>query len=81
MNLTSQSQRSLNALVNFLNSHSQEPFSPKDLQWLFQVPSLARVLTRVIDLALEGSECVLGVDELKMYKNRMIAELTEDTIA
>lgn len=78
MNLASQSQKSLNALVSFLNSHSAEPFSQKDLQWLFQVPSLARVLNRVVAVALEGSECVLGVDELKMYSYRVFEKLTAD---
>jgi hypothetical protein len=68
MNLASQSQKSLIALVSFLNSHSLEPFTQEDLQWLFQVPSLARVLNRVIAVPLEGGECVLGVDELQVYR-------------
>jgi hypothetical protein len=67
MNLSSQSQTSLTALLSFLNSHSSEPFTDKDLGWLFQVPKLADVFNRLVRVALEGSECVLGVDELDVY--------------
>ena len=68
MNSASHSQKSLNALVSFLNSHSPEPFAQKDFEWLFQVPSFAGVLNRVVDVALDGTECVLGVDELRVYE-------------
>jgi|SRR5277367_3853183 len=87
MNLASQSQKSLTALVSFLNSHSQEPFTQKELQWLFQVPSVTRVLNRVIGATLEGSECVLGVDELQVYEypilcdaERRFASLDDGTV-
>lgn len=63
MSLSSHSQASLTTLLSFLNSHSSEKFSQKDLQWLFQVPKLADVLNRVIRASLEGTDCILGVDE------------------
>lgn len=34
---------------------------------MFQVPKLADVFNRLVRVALEGSECVLGVDELDVY--------------
>jgi hypothetical protein len=67
MNLSSQSQTSLTALLSLLNSHSSESFTDRDLGWLFQVPKLADVFNRLVRVALEGSECVLGVDELDVY--------------
>ena len=67
MNLTPQSQKSLNDLISFLNSHSNEEFTPKNLEPLFQVPKLAEALNRVANTALSESDCVLGVDELQVY--------------
>jgi hypothetical protein len=69
MSLTSQSTTSLNTLLTFLNSHSPETesFARKDIQWLFQIPSLAGVLNRVVSATLTGDDCVLGVDELELY--------------
>ena len=64
MSLSSHSQTSLTTLLSFLNSHSSETFSQKDLQWLFQVPKLADVFNRIIRTSLEGNDCILGVDEL-----------------
>jgi hypothetical protein len=67
MDLTRNSQASLTTLLAFLGSHSSEQFTQKDLQWLFQIPSLADVLNRVVKATLHGDECVLGVDELDVY--------------
>ena len=66
MSMMLQSQASLTTLVSFLNAHSSEKFTQKDVQWLFQIPQVANVLNRVAATTLEGNECVLGVDELDM---------------
>jgi hypothetical protein len=66
MELTSHSQTSAAALIAFLNSHSSEKFTPKDIQWLFQIPRVAQVLNRIVPTTLAGTECVLGVEELDM---------------
>jgi hypothetical protein len=64
MDLTSHPQTSLATLLDFLNSHSSEKFTRKDLQWLFQIPQIGNALNRVVQASLQGNECVLGVDEL-----------------
>jgi hypothetical protein len=66
MDRTTHSQTSATALVAFLNSHSSDAFTHKDVQWLFQIPRVAQVLNRVGPLTLTGHECVLDVDELDM---------------
>jgi hypothetical protein len=66
MDLTAHSHTSASALVAFLNSHSAEPFTHKDVQWLFQIPRVAQVLNRVVPTTFAGSDCVLGVEELDM---------------
>ena len=67
MNPSSQPQTSLTTFLSFLNSHSSESFTDKDLRWLFQIPQLADVFHRVVHAALEGNDCILGVDELDVY--------------
>jgi hypothetical protein len=67
MDLTPYSQTSITTLLTFLNSHSSEQFTQKDVQWLFQIPNVADILNRVVQATLDGDECVLGVDELDMY--------------
>jgi hypothetical protein len=67
MSVSSQSRASLAALISFLNARSSEPFTQQDFEWLFHIPRLADVFNRVVEATLQGTECVLGVDELDVY--------------
>ena len=65
--LSSTTNLSLDTLLSFLNSHSRETWAREDILWLLRVPSLSDALNRVIILALQNDDCVLGVDELAAY--------------
>jgi hypothetical protein len=64
--VNSGSQTSLNKLILFLNSHSNDSFTREDVQLLFEFPNLAEALNRVIHATMNGTDCVLGIDELKV---------------
>jgi hypothetical protein len=71
MSLNSQSETSLKTLLSFLKSHSSESFARRDVQWLFQIPKLAAVFNRFVPATLEDNDCVLGIDELDVYIDRI----------
>jgi hypothetical protein len=73
MDLTSHSQSSITTLLVFLGSHSSQQFTQKDFQWLFQIPKVADVLNRVVQASLHSDECVLGVDELDVYRPDLVS--------
>ena len=59
------SQTNVDLLLSFLNHHSPEEFTARDLQPLFDNAKVAQALEGIANATLQGqNDCVLGVDEL-----------------
>lgn len=69
MNLSSQRpQPNVDLLLSFLNNHSPDKFTAKDVQPLFENAKVAQALEGILDASLEGqNDNVLSVDELRVY--------------
>ena len=69
MNPSSQRpQPNVDLLLSFLNDHSPDKFTAKDVQPLFENAKVAQALEGILDASLHGqNDNVLSVDELRVY--------------
>jgi hypothetical protein len=67
MNASPSANERVAALLSFLNARTSQPFVAADIEPLLQEPRVADPFGRVVQLALSGNDCVLGVDELQTY--------------
>jgi hypothetical protein len=67
MNASPSAHERVAALLSFLNARTSQPFAAADIEALLREPRVADPFGRVVQLALSGNDCVLGVDELQTY--------------
>ena len=67
VNTSPSTDRRVAALLSFLNARASQSFAAADIAALLQEPRAADSFGRVVELALAGNDCVLGVDELQTY--------------